>query len=116
MLTNTNTSTVQTVGSLTLAITHVLTASDSFAQSLSAFGITASETISNTDMTTTSTDWTVTLQSSYTATAQSSLTVSGALDDRHGQMGTAKLPNQPYAVFYRDTLFGAFLFVDPTAP
>ena len=115
-LANTNTTTVQQVGSFTIAITNILTATESVAQSLSAFGITASENITSTDTTTTATDWTVTLQSSYTATAQSSVTVTGSLDDHHGQMGTTALPYQPYAEFYRDTVFGAFLFVDPTAP
>ncbi|MGH7439007.1 MAG: hypothetical protein ACRENE_25240, partial [Polyangiaceae bacterium] len=108
---NTNTSTVQAVGSYTGTITDVLTTSNTLGVDFSLFGVTSSDTFSGTETQTSSTKWTVTLQSSYTATAQSSVSVSGTLDDNHTTLSYA-----PFAKIYRDTLFGTYMFVDPTAP
>ena len=115
-LTNTNTSTIQTVGSYTATITDILTTSDTIGGTLGAYGITTGDSFSNTETTTSSTNWTVTLQSSFTATAQSSVGVSGVLDDHHGCPEPRVLPYKPQAGIYRDSCFGSFMFVDPTAP
>jgi len=56
------------------------------------------------------------LQSSFTATATSSLTLTGNLDDHHGQGGNPRLGYKPHADFFRDTLFGSFAFRDKIAP
>jgi hypothetical protein len=115
-LTNTNTNTVQAVGSYTATVTDVLTTSNTIGGTLGAYGVTTGDNFSNTETNTTSTNWNVTLQSSFTATAQSSVGVSGVLDDHHGLSGTTALPYKPEASLYRDSVFGSFLFVDPTAP
>jgi len=83
---------------------------------LKLFGLSGTDEIDNAESTTKSTDWTVTLQSSFTATAQSSTSISGNLDDHHGLGGTAALPARPHVQVFQDTLFGSFLFQDPTAP
>jgi hypothetical protein len=77
---------------------------------MGAYGISASGGFSNTDTTTNDTNWTVTLQSSYTATAQSSTTITGNFDNKQA------LPYYPDVVIYQDSVFGSFLFQDPTAP
>ncbi len=116
----TNTTVVQSVGSYTATITDILTTADTddvtFKAAVSIFGLNLGDTLTNTETQTTSSDWTLTLSTSYTATAQSSWVVSGVMDDHHGLMGTTALPYRPRVNFYRDAVFGSFLFQDPSAP
>jgi len=112
-----NSTTVANIGSYTASVTDILGSTGTATFGLGLFGISGSDKLEDTETTTNSTDWTVTLQSSFTATAQSSTTISGNLDDHHGLRGDGSfLPVRPHVEVFQDTLFGSFLFVDPAAP
>lgn len=117
VITYASTAAVTSVGSYTATVTDVLSSQGTATISLGLFGISGSDKLDNTETTTSSTDWTVTLQSSFTATAQSSTSLTGALDDHHGLKGDGSfLPARPHVEVYQDTLFGSFMFQDPSAP
>jgi hypothetical protein len=117
IVTYTGTTSTTAVGSYNAAITDVLATSGSTTLSLAGFGISGSDQIQAGETRTTSTDWTVTLQTSLSATAQSSTSIKEALDDHHGLKGDgAFLSTRPRVDIYQDLLFGTFMFQDQSAP
>jgi hypothetical protein len=120
-ITFTGTNTVTTVGSYNFTVTDVLSTQSSSTLSLASLGFTGSDAIMSGETQTTSTDWTVALQSSFSATAQSSVSVKGVLDDHHGLKNDgALLPYRPRVELFQDALFGTLMFQDmsgaPPAP
>jgi hypothetical protein len=117
VITYSSSTTQSTIGSYTMSITDILGSAGTGTVDLKLFGISGNDKFENSETTTKSTEWTVTLQSSFTATAQSSTSIIGNLDDHHGLAGNGPfLSGRPHVEVYQDTLFGSFLFQDPAAP